>query len=300
MSEFLIVVCQCLEPCVSRLDLKLERGKDASMQTRNFQSMVWGIVLSLTFILIPLLVLAQQSESSVACDEGVVLEPLQINYGDHTVNCEIDAPTELDQFTFVGSADDNIRITVLSTTTNMDPTLEVRDPEGTVIATKSCGNFRCSFTLDLSLTLSGTYLLALYDGGANETGGYQVNLACLFGACPPSIPPPVCDIQMSQTSYTGDETVTAQVFRLANLNPNAVAVEWKVWVTIPDGISLPLVNVGADRSLILPPGFDHDFGPVALGPATRFPLGTYELNCRLLDPVTGRPIICDHNPFEIQ
>ena len=62
-----------------------------------------------------------------------------------------------------------------------------------------------------------------------------------------------------------------------------------------------MINAGADGSIVLPPGFDHDFGPLALLPVTPgLPGGSWELNCRLLDPVTGEELALDVNPFEIE
>ena len=53
------------------------------------------------------------------------------------------------------------------------------------------------------------------------------------------------------------------------------------------------MNLGADSSLVLPAGFDIDFasliGPVELFTIDNvlFPSGTYEIGCRLLNPITG-------------
>ena len=108
-------------------------------------------------------------------------------------------------------------------------------------------------------------------------------------------------VQLATINPCAELAVTAQVLRLANPGPNPVPVEWKLWLIIPDGTLVPIINLGADGSLVLPPGFDQDFGPVPLFPVTaNTPLGTYELNCRLLDPVTGRQLALDLNPFVIQ
>ncbi len=74
---------------------------------------------------------------------------------------------------------------MLSTTNNMDPTIEVYDPNGTRILNgaangASCSNFGCSFSVDLFPMITGTYSLVLYDLGTNEAGGYQLGLQCVF------------------------------------------------------------------------------------------------------------------------
>ena len=384
------------------------------MQTKMIQSISLCIVLALTFMFFPYFAQAGQSETSVACDEGVIPEPIPINYGDHTTNCGINTNTDIDQFTFVGSAGDNIRINVSSTTSNWwDPRIEIRDPDGIVISDTHCngapicsfsvdlslilsgtylmaisdsglndtGNYTlqlekippsfdppgipynstvsdginpttdmdflvfggetgtdirinvssttsnwwdprleiwdpdgtviedthcngsptCSFSVDLSLTLSGTYLMAISDSGLNDTGNYQTDLQCLFGPCPDVIQPVVCDIQMNQASYTVGDTVTAQVARIANPGPDPVAIEIKTWFEGTEISPASDINIGSDGTYILAPEYDQDFGPMPLVTVTPdIPLGTYEYNCRMIDPVTGRPVTLDRNPFDIQ
>ncbi len=116
---------------------------------------------------------AVQPESPVACNEGI--EPLQLIYGDHTTGCAFDAVTDLDRFSFVGSAGDVVRINVSSTFENSDPFVEVRDPAGTVIFDQFCVN-SCNFVIDLSLTISGAYTVTVQESGLDETGIYQLQL----------------------------------------------------------------------------------------------------------------------------
>ncbi|MEE9345000.1 MAG: hypothetical protein V3U88_05280 [Methylococcales bacterium] len=116
---------------------------------------------------------AVQPESPVACNEGV--EPLQLNYGDHTTGCAFEAVTDLDQFSFIGSAGDVVRINVSSRIDNSDPFVEVRDPDGTVIFDQFCDG-GCSIVIDLSLTISGTYTVTIQETRLDETGVYQLQL----------------------------------------------------------------------------------------------------------------------------
>ena len=67
-----------------------------------------------------------------------------------------------------------------------------------------------------------------------------------------------------------------------------VAVEWKAWLTIPGLDPLSVANTGADGALVLPAGFDEDYGPVTLFEVRdSLPRGTYGFHYRLLAPVTG-------------
>jgi hypothetical protein len=111
----------------------------------------------------------------------------------------------------------------------------------------------------------------------------------------------VCDLQMSEAIYTDGSVVTASTARLANAGAATALVEIKVWLDIPGLPPLTIVNLGADGSTQLPPGFDQNFGPLPIGTVTpAFPRGAYSLSCRLLDPVTGETTFLDVNPFMIQ
>lgn len=111
---------------------------------------------------------------------------------------------------------------------------------------------------------------------------------------------PVCDLELSQPSYVTGETVTAQSFRLANPGPEAVSVEIKAWFAFPTTEPVSVINIGADGSLSLPAGLDLDLGPLPLLPVDAgLPRGAYELDCRMVDPVTGGSMILDTNPFSV-
>ena len=115
------------------------------------------------------------------------------------------------------------------------------------------------------------------------------------------LPLPVCDIEMSQASYAPGEQVTAQTWRLANPDSEAIAIEVAAWFefSFPPSL-LSVVNVGADGSVVMSPGFDVDLGPVSLftaGPP--LPAGTYQFNCRLVNPVTKEELSFDENTFEL-
>ncbi len=111
---------------------------------------------------------------------------------------------------------------------------------------------------------------------------------------------PVCDIQMSQESYTAGDIVTASVFRISNPDIDSVSVELAVWLKVPAISPISFVNVGADGSVVFPSGFDQDYGPLPLFPAAGLPPGNYEFSCRLLDPITKKLLAEDLNTFQIQ
>ncbi|MBI3325436.1 MAG: hypothetical protein HYZ81_01860 [Nitrospinae bacterium] len=115
-----------------------------------------------------------------------------------------------------------------------------------------------------------------------------------------AVPTVACDIQMSQAAYGNGETIAAQSLRWANAGATPVPIEAKLWFEVPGFAPITFVNLGADGSVQLPAGFDHNFGPLSLATVTpAFPRGTYAFSCRILDPVTGQLLREDLNPFAI-
>jgi len=111
---------------------------------------------------------------------------------------------------------------------------------------------------------------------------------------------PQCDIQMSQATYIDGETITADVFRIANLTGAPVSTEIKIWLGVP-GLPPVDVSLGATDIFLLPDGMDIDLGPAPLLPVTAaLPRGSYEFSCRYLDPITGRLLMEDRNFFDLQ
>ena len=110
-----------------------------------------------------------------------------------------------------------------------------------------------------------------------------------------------CDIQLSRGVYMDGDTVTATVFRLTNPGTEAVAVELKSWLEGPNFEPIPLINEGADGTLVLPAGFDANLGPLPLLTVTpAITRGRYEWNCRMINPVTGESRSSDINLFDVQ
>jgi hypothetical protein len=99
----------------------------------------------------------------------------------------IDPGVDGDFYTFNGTAGTDIRVNVNGWADLMDPVIEIRDPNGSVlvdgVADGAACTDRCSFSVDLTPTLSGTYSLLIYDRVTNEVGNYEISLWCLHGPC---------------------------------------------------------------------------------------------------------------------
>ncbi len=108
------------------------------------------------------------------------------------------------------------------------------------------------------------------------------------------------DIQMGQEGYTLGDVIAAPIFRLTNPNAIDQSVQLKTWLSVPGLAPLSIADVGADGQYVLPAGLNDNYGPLALLPVTSTtPRGIYWLNARMLNPVTGRTIAEDTNPFNV-
>lgn len=112
---------------------------------------------------------AQRSpERSVGCAEG---DAVHLSYGDHTTGCQINYEADLDQFTFQGTASDEIRIVLKASGPNA--VLEIRDPFNTPLPSGGIGEN------NRTLQETGTYTLRIWDNGFNQTGTYTLQLELL-------------------------------------------------------------------------------------------------------------------------
>lgn len=128
-------------------------------------------------------------EDTVRCNENQ--EPIGIRYGSATAACTIAPAIDLDRFIFNGSNGDLVRIIVLSTSAGLDPVLELRDPQGTLVntANSTCNGREeglCSFQAMAELPTNGRYQISINDAGLDELGNYTLQLERLFPALAPT------------------------------------------------------------------------------------------------------------------
>jgi len=151
------------------------------------------------------------------------------------------------------------------------------------------------------LDLPGTWTIVVSACNQDRTLPYSLQIECLSSdtcAVPSDV---VCDLQLNQMTYSDGDTVIANMFRLENHRPGPVATEIKLSLELPGVAPVALLNVGSNGSIMLPPGFMADFGPLTFFQVMPpFPRGSYEVSCRILDPTTGRLLAADLNPFVIQ
>ncbi len=128
-------------------------------------------------------------------------------------------------------------------------------------------------------------------GAASASPGKEIQLAN----------PPSLAIAMSGAVYSDGATVVATQVRLSNLATQPANAELKLWLGIPGVSPIGVLNFGSDNSFVIPAGSNQNFGPLNLFPVTEsLPRGNYEFSSRMIDPVTGKVLSEDLNPFVIQ
>ena len=109
-----------------------------------------------------------------------------------SVSGRIDAIADHDFFAFTGTAGQTLRLIVAgSGLPGFTTAVEIFDPNGDRVG--------ITFSqLDVSLALTGDYLLIASDQGSDATGDYDISLVCLLGECPNEIPvtPPVSQVDL--------------------------------------------------------------------------------------------------------
>ena len=100
-----------------------------------------------------------------------------------TITYTVNPQTDHDYGSFFGRAGSLIRFIVATTSNSLDPDITVYDPTGTALFHQSCVG-ACSFQRDLTLAVSGVYLLELHDAGFNNTASATISINCRSGDCP--------------------------------------------------------------------------------------------------------------------
>ena len=115
---------------------------------------------------------------------------------------------------------------------------------------------------------------------------------------------PGCKVELNKNAFVTGDAIT--VTNVVATNPRAgnLPIEYKFWANLPGGSTYSWMRGGADDSVSLPPGVMNNAlgGPVTLATVTATfpPRGSYSINCRFLDPVSGKELAVETAPFTVQ
>ncbi len=112
---------------------------------------------------------------------------------------------------------------------------------------------------------------------------------------------PRCELDLAASSFAAGDQVLAS-WRISNPAPTRVNVEIKIWFKVPGQAPYSIAsNLEAGRPVTLPASLDEITEMTELfkvdDTTTR---GIYEINCRLIDPVTGTMFSEDLNNFQVR
>jgi hypothetical protein len=182
---------------------------------------------------------AMETESSVQ-SYAISLERLSPAPPDATtlslsqsVTAGINAQTAQATYTFYAGTTGEYEIAAsLTPNPNTDVCINVYQPNGTAAPTSpavpQCTNqdfYLYSVSTDLVPSANGTFVVEVYAGGNDSTVGYNLEVSCLGGTCPPAKPP--CDLADSP-SYDAATGVLTMDFTVAT----PTAATWDGWLTI--------------------------------------------------------------------
>lgn len=189
---------------------------------------------------------AQQPEASVDC----IVEPVQIAYGQHS-SCSLSPTTDIDTFEFAGVQGERVRF-IVDAMGNHDPCLKVLDPVGAWVDVGAgatgigyCCTDGCAFVAEVTLGVTGDYLVIVEEWGHDETGTYLLEIERL----PPlSSPPPalILNVPVSDVlNHTTDHDFFAFAANAGDLMHLAVDAmgNHDLYLEILDPSGLPL-NLG--------------------------------------------------------
>jgi hypothetical protein len=97
-----------------------------------------------------------------------------------------------------------------------------------------------------------------------------------------------CDVAMSQASYQDGQDVVITSLRFTNNRTTAREARLRLQLTLPFGITVNVLDLGASGGFFVPASFDKQLGPVTmftLQPGQ--PRGDFEWRCALEEPGTG-------------
>ena len=113
---------------------------------------------------------------------------------------------------------------------------------------------------------------------------------------------PVIDLELAREGYRRGDVLAANAFVVGNPSNEALEVEVKTWMELPEmrPLALDMMATPDEDTTLLGPSGSQDQGVMPLMViAGNAPAGAGEVNARLICPVTGQVLTQDLNRFEI-
>ena len=127
------------------------------------------LVFSLILGIVLLVISSASAQTSISCGQ--------------TLSGSISSPGEKDQYTLTAAPGDKATIRLIRTAGTMVPDFELYDSQGTRVGYSDNWTSSNTATLDIPLTLGGTYTLIAYARGNANTGNYNLTWQRLNAPC---------------------------------------------------------------------------------------------------------------------
>lgn len=212
----------------------------------------------------------------------------EVKYDEH-VGDDIASFGEVDLFTFFGCEGDSIRLQVTDSNDSwawgINPIVKIFDHSGNLFAS---ANGNGIVVLQPTLPAEGIYSILI----RGATGAYSFDHDILFGgACIP-YGNVQADVLLNSTTFGPGDLLDASV-RITN-GSDPASVDAKVWVALPDGELMSLVDLG---NLPIAPSTDQTHGIIIYTFNGSEQSGTYWVGAHLTDPVSGKTVTLDQEQF---
>jgi uncharacterized protein (TIGR03437 family) len=162
-------------------------------------------------------------------------------YGQRLTDCTLSQPTAQDLYSFAGTANDLIRVSLFDEGGQAVPCVEIFDPGGTLVGGQGC-------LTDFSITLgqTGSYEIAVQGQRAAGIFQYDLRLDRIFPVSPTSIAMGIGDMDADSISYLGQ-------YNLYHFTGFQGQVMW-MDMTQRGGSGVPCIQVyGPNRNTIFGP-----------------------------------------------
>jgi len=191
-------------------------------------------------------------------------------------------PGQTDTFTFNGAKNQIAIINMSRESGGVDPYIELYDPDGVVEAFNNCGLACIYVELNWQLLQSGLYTIVVKDNGGEETGDYALS----FTKIPAPQPSPALLVDLNRNVFRTNDTLIVSAHAVNG--PDAVTVEVKTWVMLPDGSDIPILD--SLQMYTVPPNAHFTAEVFRYLFNGSEPTGNYQAGGRFITPLTGREL----------
>ncbi len=198
------------------------------------------------------------------------------------------SPSQTDAYTFTGNAGNTVVIQMNAPTFSFYSVIDLYAPDG--ILENSVVGYNTALLQNYQLLQSGLYTVVVRENGGDVTSDYNLSLTKVPGA----LQSPLIRITLNNNEFLPGDTLTATL-NIKN-GPVSTNVEAKVWIQLPDGNEIRLIQQPA---VSLSSNMNTNFPILNYTFTGTEAAGTWAVGAMVENPITGRDISMDIVPFTV-